>query len=210
MDHATACVDRLHRDRGQVLAPGVFLQHVEFRDRGRAMVLAKCLNGSACSADKGSRDLHAGTCYFFDAGKPNRVIACAEERWIGEHETAGSRRRAGQMISGMVQTWRLSGRIPRPLRLHPAGAGVRPREGEEGVPFLACRTPAPAAQGGRGQQKCCPDMNHAPNRLMPRGPRSSDLFTNRASVHSSARRAVLRQKSCGSCCESPVMGNGQG
>ena len=38
-----------------------------------------------------------------------------------------------ERILGMVQTWRLSGRIPRPLRVHPAGAGVRQREGEEGV-----------------------------------------------------------------------------
>ena len=49
-----------------------------------------------------------------------------------------------------------------------APCGFSPQEREFGSErggraclFLACRTPARAAQGGRGQQKCDPDMNHA-------------------------------------------------
>ena len=49
-----------------------------------------------------------------------------------------------------------------------APCGFSPQEREFGSErggraclFLACRTPARAAQGGRGQQKCHPDMNHA-------------------------------------------------
>ena len=57
--------------------------------------------------------------------------------------------------SGMVQTWRLSGRIPRPLRVHPAGAGVRQR--------VACSPPSrggadgcAAARGGGGRASSSP------------------------------------------------------
>ena len=64
---------------------------------------------------------------------------------------AGSPRRSGSSAA--------SGVLP-PLSRRRSRLRRRER-GRRACLFLACRTPAPAAQGGRGRQKCCPDMNHA-------------------------------------------------